>query len=111
MYYFSFHDITASQKETRFSSMGEMIHMIAHQWRQPLATLASVSLKIKAKKMLKVLSDENIDESIEKIENIVEYLNKTIDDFMTFLKTMREKTYLLGHSPAKSAKTSRVIYS
>ena len=91
---FFFHDVTASQKETRFSSMGEMIHMIAHQWRQPLATLASVSLKIKAKKMLKVLSDENIDESLEKIQNIVEYLNKTIDDFMTFFNDNERKKHI-----------------
>lgn len=85
------------EKETRFSSMSEMIHMIAHQWRQPLATLSSININVKAKKTLGVLSSQNIDESIEKVENIIDYLNKTIDDFMDFLKdNEKKKNIFLG---------------
>jgi len=86
-----FNDITQIKKQStlleeqsRFASMGEMISMIAHQWRQPLTTLSSINLKTKIQNSIGELSKKELAESNEKSNNIIRYLNKTIDDFRDF---------------------------
>ncbi len=78
-------------QQSRLAQMGEMISMIAHQWRQPLtaisATSAGISLKAKLHKL-----DENIAiELADKISNYAQHLSSTIDDFREFFKSNKEK--------------------
>ncbi len=37
------------EAQSRFAAMGEMISMIAHQWRQPLASIGTASFNLKYK--------------------------------------------------------------
>jgi signal transduction histidine kinase len=66
--------------------MGEMIAMIAHQWRQPLnviiLNITTIQMMVHQKKIKKT----ELDNIIDSINNTVNYMNQTIDDFRDFLK-------------------------
>jgi signal transduction histidine kinase len=74
-------------KQQRLAQMGEMISMIAHQWRQPLNVISTISgvLKLKAVKN-KDIDKENLMEKLSGIEDQTRYLSNTIDDFRNFFK-------------------------
>lgn len=82
--------------QSRLAQMGEMISMIAHQWRQPLGAIASTALNLKMKLEfnkydLETISGRNscsnfIINKIENIEKYVENLTTTIDDFRNFYR-------------------------
>jgi len=71
---------------SRSSAMGEMIGMIAHQWRQPLSVITTIISTLKVKKELDIIDEKDVDEAYGKIENTVKYLSATIDDFRNFFK-------------------------
>ena len=73
--------------------MGEMISMIAHQWRQPLTAITATTNNLQ----IKALIDEKIDtqqlqEELELITNYSQHLSLTIDDFRNFFKPDKIKT-------------------
>ena len=71
--------------------MGEMLSMIAHQWRQPLAAISATSATIELKASFNRLTD---DVAMEKARNISRYsqqLSETIDDFRNFFKPDKER--------------------
>lgn len=71
---------------SRSAAMGEMISMIAHQWRQPLSLINTLIATLKIKKELGVLDDTILDNSINKIEKTTNFLSHTIDDFRDYFK-------------------------
>ncbi|MCF6200595.1 MAG: PAS domain S-box protein [Hydrogenimonas sp.] len=82
--------------QSRLAQMGEMISMIAHQWRQPLAAISSCSLAIALKAKLGKLDKDTAIELSEKISEYSQHLSRTIDDFREFFKPNRgveETTY------------------
>jgi PAS domain S-box-containing protein len=91
------------QQQSRFAAMGEMIAMIAHQWRQPLAAMKALMIKLNFKKELGQLDDEIWEESIFKHEELLQYMSQTIDDFKDFFKGNAEfrdeNIYEIVHRP------------
>ncbi|QOY53858.1 PAS domain S-box protein [Candidatus Sulfurimonas marisnigri] len=83
-------DIVIAQ--SRQAAMGEMVAMIAHQWRQPLTvvSMAVNNLKIDMELGNKV-TNEMIDEMSDRVFDQVNHLSKTIDDFSDFLKPDKKK--------------------
>ncbi len=82
--------------QSRLAQMGEMISMIAHQWRQPLAAISSSSVAIGLKAKLGKLDKDTAIELSTKISDYSQHLSKTIDDFREFFKPNRgveETTY------------------
>jgi signal transduction histidine kinase len=75
------------------AAMGEVLESIAHQWRQPLSNISTISTGISLKKELGTLDDKEMIESMNQINDSVQYLSKTIDDFRSFFKPSKEKTY------------------
>ncbi len=72
--------------QSRHAAMGEMIGMIAHQWRQPITGIA-----MDANNMLMDIAFETLDSATSEkyAKNILDqtqHLSKTIDDFRNFFK-------------------------
>ncbi|QOY53815.1 PAS domain-containing protein [Candidatus Sulfurimonas marisnigri] len=87
------HDITDAKKkddlilvQSRNAAMGEMISMIAHQWRQPISTISMLSNSILADIDLDSLNVIELKEIANKINTSTQELSKTIDDFRDFFK-------------------------
>ncbi len=77
--------------QSRQAVMGEMISMIAHQWRQPLSTVTLNISNLQVKKLLgEKLDDDAIDKALEDISDTVVYLSNTIDDFQTYFRPNKE---------------------
>lgn len=79
-------------QQSRLAAMGEMIEQIAHQWRQPLHTLALINQDMYVKHKLGVCDDLCFEKSHESIDEHLQYLSKTIDDFRNFYKTDKSKS-------------------
>ncbi|PHR58510.1 MAG: hypothetical protein COA44_03440 [Arcobacter sp.] len=82
--------------QSRHAAMGEMISMIAHQWRQPLATISAITTGISMDISLGSSSNDTLEEKIESISKQVQHLSHTVDDFRDFFKPTKgvENTYV-----------------
>ena len=72
--------------QSKQAVMGEMIEMIAHQWRQPLSTITLQISNLQIRKMMGKLSDDEYDQALDKISETIIYLSETIDDFQTYFR-------------------------
>ncbi|MDH5465696.1 MAG: PAS domain-containing sensor histidine kinase, partial [Thiovulaceae bacterium] len=77
-------------EQTRQAQMGEMISMIAHQWRQPLTGISAISSLLKIKKELGTLNDEEFERNLGDLDSLVAHLSQTITDFRDFFKPDKE---------------------
>ena len=75
--------------QSRLAAMGEMLSMIAHQWRQPLATM---TLMISNAKISSMLSKSEPKEAkiLDEISDTLVYLSDTIDDFQTYFEPQKK---------------------
>ncbi len=99
--------------QSRLAQMGEMISMIAHQWRQPLTAISSTIININIKIEMEKFDLDNKDDrklffeflkiKHSKISNYVEVLSTTVDDFRTFFKPNKEKKLVTITQPINSA--------
>lgn len=71
--------------QSKQAVMGEMISMIAHQWRQPLNTITLQVSNLQLKYMMgEEIQKEALMQTLEEISNTIVYLSETIDDFKTY---------------------------
>ncbi|MCK5294301.1 MAG: hypothetical protein KAJ49_06580, partial [Arcobacteraceae bacterium] len=77
-------------EQSKKAQMGEMIENIAHQWRQPLSVMSTVTTGMQMQKEYNILTDEIFNESCTKINSSIEFLSETIDTFRNFLKEKKE---------------------
>ncbi len=79
--------------QSKQAVMGEMISMIAHQWRQPLS---SITLNISNFQVKRLLGKDNCDKELDRIlDNISDtavYLSDTINDFQTYFHPNKESS-------------------
>ena len=77
--------------QSRHAAMGEMISMIAHQWRQPLSNITLQISNLQINSMLHKIGPERILKKLESISDTIVYLSETIDDFQTYFQPNKEK--------------------
>lgn len=79
-------------QQNRLAKMGEMINMIAHQWREPLN---SINMKIQGLQFDYddgLLKDKDYVRSfIDKNKSTIFFMSQTIDDFRNFLTKNKNK--------------------
>lgn len=68
-------------QQSRFAALGEMIAIIAHQWRQPLAQLSFNCMYIRKK-----LTDPELIAETSKNDEIIQFMSETITNFENFYK-------------------------
>jgi signal transduction histidine kinase len=72
--------------QSRLAAMGEMMSMIAHQWRQPLATMSLMIANYNIKAMLEAKTKDERDRILDEVSANLQYLSETVDDFQTYFK-------------------------
>lgn len=77
--------------QSRFAAMGEMISMIAHQWRQPITVIGMSANNMILDIELQGVDNERFISHLKGISEQVQYLSKTIDDFRNFFKPNIQK--------------------
>ena len=95
------HEIKEKDKllhiQSRHAAMGEMVSMIAHQWRQPLNTLALIQQKISIFIDRDIIDTQKMKSSIDKSMTIINNMSETINDFRDYFKPNKEtKTFLVS---------------
>lgn len=76
--------------QSKSVQMGEMLNMIAHQWRQPLNAISASAISVSMKLELDELGPEDIREHLTYIQWRVQKMSQTINDFMNFFKPDQE---------------------
>ncbi len=82
--------------QSRQAAMGDMISMIAHQWRQPITVIGMATNNILLDLEFEEYDKQRTEEKLNIIIEQTEYLSHTIDDFRDFLRpTKRPKSAML----------------
>ena len=72
--------------QSRHAAMGEMISMIAHQWRQPISVIAMDANNVLVDIELDSVESESLKNDVSDIIEQTKHLSQTIDDFRNFFK-------------------------
>lgn len=83
-------------EQSKAAAMGEMISMIAHQWRQPLQAVSILTQKLTLSRSIDgEISDELLNQVVEDVSSQLKYMSKTIDDFRDFFLPNKQKEEIL----------------
>ncbi|HQS67716.1 MAG TPA: HAMP domain-containing sensor histidine kinase [Sulfuricurvum sp.] len=82
-------------QQSKLAQTGEMISMIAHQWRQPLTVITAITATLRTRIDLDVYTktqnpygqlEADLCNAFERIEESADYLSKTVNDFRNFYR-------------------------
>lgn len=82
-------------QQSKMAEMGDMLSMIAHQWRQPLNQISYVIMNIDSAYEYQELSREYLDSKIKEANEQLEFMSATIDDFKNYFRPDKEKELVL----------------
>ncbi|NVJ53948.1 MAG: PAS domain-containing sensor histidine kinase [Campylobacteraceae bacterium] len=103
---------TIMKRQSKMAAMGEMLENIAHQWRQPLSAVSVLSTGMILQNDQDLLNKDLLDAGLNDINEQVQYLSKTIDDFRNFFKPNKQKNRFHLKSVIKtSIKLSKARYT
>ncbi len=101
------------QQQARLAQMGEMISMIAHQWRQPLASIASAMMVIDRNIETDKFDLNNsasrekfflfLEEKHESIHQNIQHLSSTTEDFRDFFNPNTKQDFVSINVPVEKA--------
>lgn len=78
-------------QQSRLAAMGEMVHNIAHQWRQPLTSLGLLLQNMAMDFRDGVLTNQRLDEDMADAQRLIDRMSSTIDDFRRFFRPDNEQ--------------------
>jgi signal transduction histidine kinase len=79
-------------KQSKMAQMGEMLSMIAHQWRQPLTAISSTASTLELKILMDDYNKQTFTKSIKDIQAYSQHLSLTINDFRNFFRDSKVVT-------------------
>jgi len=74
------------QQQSKQAQMGEMVNMIAHQWRQPLNAISIYTSNLELDAQFGEIDKEKILEAVAMIQKQVQKMSNVISSFMEFSK-------------------------
>ena len=77
--------------KSRHAAMGEMLSMLAHQWRQPLSIINMSINNILLDLQLDAFKQEELETQLRDMMSQTQYLSDTIDDFRNFFKPSKQQ--------------------
>ncbi|NOQ79375.1 MAG: HAMP domain-containing protein [Gammaproteobacteria bacterium] len=80
--------------QSRHAAMGEMISMIAHQWRQPLSVITMNANNIMADIEFDQINTNALKNDSQSMIKQASYLSHTIDDFRNFFQPDKKKEFI-----------------
>jgi len=75
------------------AQLGEMISVIAHQWKQLLNAISVVNTILEMKALKGELDKDEVLNLTEKISHNINVMSETIEEFRNFFSPKKEKTY------------------
>ncbi|MBO8087240.1 MAG: HAMP domain-containing histidine kinase [Marichromatium sp.] len=81
----------ALMHQSRFAQMGEMMSLIAHQWRQPLGEISGMFMELEAASRFNKLDRALMATISARATGLLDYMSQTIDDFRYFFKPSKTK--------------------
>lgn len=98
----SFNDVEymqQSNQQNKLIQLGEMVAMIAHQWRQPLNAISATAINMTLKIQMEELRPEEIEKGAVLIQNQCQKMSQTIETFMEFVRPSKvPQPFMLRHS-------------
>ncbi|RXJ84542.1 7TM diverse intracellular signaling domain-containing protein [Arcobacter sp. CECT 8985] len=85
-------------RQTKLASFGEMLHSIAHEWKQPLHRINMISLDIETTYNKDNLTKQYLYNQLNEIELQTNYMNDMINQFMDYFNPnskTKEDFYLI----------------
>jgi len=83
--------------QSRLAIMGEMIGMIAHQWRQPITLIGMLTNNTLLDVQLGDIKEKQLISDLQLIDKQIHFLSRTIDDFRNFFRPNKlPKTVTFG---------------
>ena len=79
-------------QKMRMAQMGEMLSMIAHQWRQPLNAIGITAANMELNALRGHSNSADVAKASQDIATYVRHLSGTIEDFRNFFQPDRERT-------------------
>jgi len=73
-------------EKAKLSSIGELLSMIAHQFRQPLSSINAILMNLRPS-----LSIQRHEQKVTQIESITQHLSSSIEDFLSFYKNDKNR--------------------
>ncbi len=98
-------------QNNKMATMGEMISMIIHQWKQPLNAISMISSAQELRIMLGINTIENTHKDNEDIKYQVKQLTETIENFRNFFKNDDIHEYNVSSMILKSIKLVQKIFN
>ncbi|MFA6137534.1 MAG: HAMP domain-containing sensor histidine kinase [Sulfurimonas sp.] len=78
-------------QQAKMAQMGEMIGMIAHQWRQPINAISASSIKLSLSNTLGRLTPDGVEEHALFVQNQCQKMSNVIDSFLSYSSNRSEE--------------------
>lgn len=82
-------------QQNRQAALGEMLDHIAHQWKQPLNSIAIIIQALGSTSVHAQVSSMDILETVDSIMDMVGHMAQTVDVFRNFYRPNKEKSVFL----------------
>ncbi len=89
--------------QSKMATIGELLNIISHQWRQPLSQINSLTLDTYLEQKQGSLNEDILKKNMSNIEDITKYLSQTIDDFGNYFIQEKDKKPFLCNNALNSS--------